>query len=354
MPVASPHDIRSLVSADTPSYPRGLGFLRVPLVAKLAGANALIVIAACIATVAVHSGRATSGPATVLAVSLGLSLVVNVALVLLALRPLQALERSAEEVWAGNLEARVPDSPLADTQIRRIGQTLNALLDRLLADRQRLRDLTTQVIAAGDRERAAIARELHDSTAQTLAAITYELTVASGETRDPAQVERLDRVRGLANQVLDEVRLLSRTVHPRVLDDLGLPAALRTLGRETADRTGLAIDVVADELDGRLNAGTATVLYRVAQTALANAVSHADATHVRLRLSHDQAHVRLSVEDDGRGFDVQRAEAERAGMGLFSMRERVALANGELSIVSAPSAGTRVIADIPLTTGLPR
>jgi signal transduction histidine kinase len=354
MPVAMPHDIRSLVGTDGPSRPRGLGLLRVPLVAKLAGANALIVIAAWIATEAVNSGRVTSSPALVLAISLGLSLLVNVALVLLALRPLQSLERAAEEVWAGNLEARVPDSPLADSQVRRIGQTLNALLDRLLADRQRLRDLTTQVIAAGDRERAGIARELHDSTAQTLAAITYELTVASSETHDPEQLERLERVRSLANQVLDEVRLLSRTVHPRVLDDLGLSAALRTLVRETADRTGLEIDVTTDELDGALPTGTATVLYRVAQTALANAVAHADASHIRLRLSRSDGHVRLAVEDDGRGFDVARAESERAGMGLFSMRERMALADGSLSILSAPDAGTRVVADIPLTTGLPR
>ena len=89
-------------------------------------------------------------------------------------------------------------------------------------------------------------------------------------------------------------------------------------------------------------------MYRVAQEALRNAARHAEAKHVELRVRHDATSATLEVADDGRGFDVKRAEERRPGMGLFSMRERVALVNGSLTLTSAPARGTRIVATVPL------
>ena len=106
--------------------------------------------------------------------------------------------------------------------------------------------------------------------------------------------------------------------------------------------------VVADPDSSRIPAPVASVLYRVAQEALRNAARHADARNVELRVRHDATSASLEVTDDGRGFDVQRAEERRPGMGLFSMRERVSLVNGTLTVASTPGRGTRVVATIPL------
>ena len=327
------------------------GFLRVPLVGKIAGANALIVVSAWIAAAAMlRNGAASESLLLVLVLALGGSLLVNVVLVVLALRPIGDLQRTAERVWTGDLEARVPHSPLADADIARIGGTINVLLDGLISDRSRMRRLAADVIHAGDRERARIARELHDSTAQSLAAISYHLTALSHEIEDPGEVERLAMVKQLTTEVLEEVRMLAHTVHPRVLDDLGLPAALRNLAREAQLRTAAALDVEVDDAARTLPPATASVLYRIAQESVNNAIAHADAATIRVRLSLRESRATLEVEDDGRGFDVVAAAARRPGMGLFSMRERVGLASGRFTIDSFPGRGTRVRADVPVST----
>lgn len=322
--------------------------LRVPLVGKIAGANAIIVVAAL--AVAVTGGE--PGPAAerftiVLAAALGLSLLVNVILVLIALRPLDALESTAQRIWRGEMEARVPHSPVADGDLQRIGSAFNALLDGLTSDRARMRSLAAQVISAGDRERAYIARELHDSTAQTLAALLLELSVLASENRDPGLVERIERVRRIVSDVLDEVKLLAHTVHPRVLDDLGLPAAIRLLAREAGERS--RAEVTVEETGGvdSIPVVQTSVLYRVAQEAVNNALRHGKPGHVVLRLGVRDGVARLEVEDDGVGFDIAEAEQRRSGMGLFTMRERAALVGGALEIHSETGRGTRIVAIVP-------
>jgi signal transduction histidine kinase len=142
-----------------------------------------------------------------------------------------------------------------------------------------------------------------------------------------------------------------------VLDDLGLVAALEWLSRQTAERTGLDITVIADAGVRGTAAGArpevAAALYRVAQESLRNAERHAlGATRVNVTVTGEGGTaLRLDIEDDGPGFDVAAAVARRPGMGLTSMRERVELVGGELWIESAPGRGSRVIAIVPLGHG---
>ncbi|HEX8433166.1 MAG TPA: sensor histidine kinase, partial [Longimicrobium sp.] len=235
----------------------------------------------------------------------------------------------------------------ADRNIARIGATLNDLLDGVTADRRRMRKLAAQVISAGDEERAHIARELHDSTAQSLSALEFMLAAA---LRDPAAAAMHDRVRVMhevVTEALGEVRTLSHNVHPRVLDDLGLVAALEFLVRRTREQTTASVHVSSD-VQVPVPAAVSSVVYRVAQEAVRNAVRHSGASDIHLSLAAGAGQVRLEVKDDGAGFDVGRAMADRSGMGLFVMRERVMLVDGSLAVESRAGAGTRVRAEIPL------
>ncbi|CAN5552674.1 HAMP domain-containing sensor histidine kinase [soil metagenome] len=323
--------------------------LRVPLLAKLAGANLLIVVSAL---VGVAIERRLDTPATVvsiLGVALGASLIVNLALVYVALRPLSDLELTATRLSAGDMDARVPTSIHADRDMARVGTTLNALLDRLTEDRARERRLAAQVISAQDEERARVARELHDSTAQTLTAILLQLGAAARESTSEPLDARIATLRELAAEALEEVRSMSHTMHPRVLDDLGLAAALEWLARQAREQGAMNVEVDACELDVAIPAPVAAALYRVAQEALRNSARHAEATRVDIRLRHDGRHAILEIKDDGRGFDVALAEERRPGMGLFSMRERVGLVNGKFAVNSARGRGTSIVATVPIT-----
>ncbi|HEX4469056.1 MAG TPA: sensor histidine kinase [Gemmatimonadaceae bacterium] len=320
--------------------------LRIPLVIKLLGANAL----ALAIVLAVSYALSPNGP-SVLGVILATVAAMTTfgVLAAIALLPLRGIEAVASRVWRGDFGARVDASLVADRDMKRIGTTFNLLLDGLVADRARMRALATAVIDAGDRERASLARELHDSTAQQLAALVLQLSAAARDSDDTALVERLDAMRDQAKATLEEVRLLSHTVHPRVLDDLGIVAALKKLGREVGDVSGIDIEVTSDTRGQAVPPTAAAVLYRVAQTAVHNVAKHAAADHVDLRLTVHGSDAVLEVIDDGRGFDVEDAEKRRPGMGLFTMRERVALAGGRFDVRSTLGSGTRITAAVPLT-----
>jgi signal transduction histidine kinase len=323
--------------------------LSVPLLGKLAGANLLIVLAAVAGMAAERRFNASDNVVPILGVALAVSLVVNLMLVYVALRPLSDLEAAAARVSAGDLDARVAPSMLADRDMARVGTTLNGVLDRLMEDRARVRRLAAQVISAQDEERARVARELHDSTAQILTAVMLQLGAAARESDSAPLSARIATLRELAAEALEEVRSLSHTMHPRILDDLGLAAALEWLGRQTRSQTSIEVRASVDGGTEGIPSPIASVLYRVAQEALRNVVRHADAETVELRLRRGRGTAVLEVEDDGRGFDVRSAEERRPGMGLFSMRERVALVNGRLVVTSDRGRGTRVVATVPLT-----
>jgi signal transduction histidine kinase len=324
--------------------------LGVPLIRKLAGANALLVIAASVALIVAYDdgvSRATLAAVTGLAFLAGL--IVNLVLVRLALLPLRDLENTVSQVSNGNLAARVPKSLLADREMHRIGETINELLDRLIAERTRVRQLATQLIQASDRERSRIALELHDSTAQMLAALTMQTSAALRSATTPELTAQLELIRDHAVEALEAVRTLSHTMHPRVLDDLGVAAALEWMARRTREGQGLSVEVELIGDASLIPRSIGSVLYNVAQEALTNAARHAQCRSVKIVLAMTGTTTRLQVVDDGRGFDLADARRRRPGMGLFSMAERVALVDGSLQIDTAPGRGTRISATIPLT-----
>jgi signal transduction histidine kinase len=319
--------------------------LRVPLLGKLLGANAIIVVLA--ASVIRFETVDSPGQLSVMVGAFFLAVGVNMALVWIALRPLHALEKITEQLWRGDLDARVPSSPLADAHMERTGMMLNSLLDALAAERQRLRHLAAQVIRVGDEERMRITHELHDSVAQQAAALMYQAASGVASAEGATHRECFETIRVSAASIVNELQALSQSIHPRVLDDLGVEAALSWLVRTTRGRTDLNVQLEASGRTG-LPSAVEWALYRVAQESLRNIERHASATTALVRLTRDDRRVQLEITDDGVGFDVADAEARRPGMGLFSVRERLALVNGTLRVDSAQGAGTRILATVPV------
>lgn len=320
--------------------------LRVPLVAKLVGANLLIVAICVVLSLAGGLHASSAQGVTVLGIAVSASLVATIVLVRLALRPLDVLENTARRMWNGDFAARVPVSPLADRSMTRIGTTFNLLLDRLTADRTRVRELAAAVIRAGDRERSRAATELHESTAQSLASLSWQVGALAREAAGTEWEARLSVTRELAEEILEEVRSLAQTLHPRVLDDLGLAAALRQLARRARHDSGIDVTADVDHSASRdLDPAVAAAFYHVAQEAVANALHHADPATISIRLMQSGTMTVLEIQDDGGGFDVPSHE-RRSGSGIFSMRERSGLVDARLDIESTIGSGTRVRAYI--------
>jgi two-component system NarL family sensor kinase len=208
----------------------------------------------------------------------------------------------------------------------------------------KLRALARQVVQSQEDERAHLARELHDGVSQALVSTKLLLESVQPELGEGAASQRLTRALDRLNGSLIEVRHISHRLRPALLDTLGLPAALQHLASEFDAVGGTEFSAHVDGGERELPEGVKTALFRVAQEALNNAARHAQARHVSIAL-HFEPGDRLSLEitDDGRGFDVEAAQAGAdQGLGLRSMRERAAALGARLEIDSAPGQGCRL------------
>jgi signal transduction histidine kinase len=191
--------------------------LAVPLWVKLIGANALIVLIAAAALA--HTVNQSDGYRHLGELFLGAlvaSVAFDIALVVIALRPLRALEDAAAEVWRGNTDARVPDSPLADRDMARVGHTINLLVDALLQKSARSRELAAFVISQAEADQARIAHELHESAAQRLAAQLMQISVIARDTNEEHTRARLDELHDVTSETLDQLRALVHTMNTPV------------------------------------------------------------------------------------------------------------------------------------------
>jgi PAS domain S-box-containing protein len=217
--------------------------------------------------------------------------------------------------------------------------------DALKNAHTRLQSLSRRLLNIQEAERRSLARELHDEIGQALTATKINLQ-AFERFPDPATfASRLRDASSIIERALEQVRSLSLELRPPLLDDLGLPAALRWLLDQHAGRSGLRVQFVSDRFEGRLAAEVETACFRVAQQALMNVAKHAAARTVTVELRRAADALHLHVRDDGAGFDVRgaRARAMAGGsLGLLSMEERAALAGGGIEWTSAPGQGTSV------------
>jgi two-component system sensor histidine kinase DegS len=153
-------------------------------------------------------------------------------------------------------------------------------------------------------------------------------------------------VRDLVRSTLQDVRRLAVELRPSALDDFGLVPALERLLDGFAEQTGIAVEFEPALAGVRLPAEVETALYRIVQESLTNVVKHADARRVSVVVTRKRDSVSVIVEDDGVGFEPERAR--EGGLGLLGMRERVALLGGRVTVESRPGAGTTFVAEVPL------
>jgi PAS domain S-box-containing protein len=195
-------------------------------------------------------------------------------------------------------------------------------------------------------ERNRIAQEIHDTLAQSFVAISLQLEAAKdalpGEARET--MRRIDRAQDLVRQGLAEARRSVWALRPQVLEDATLVSALTRLADETRERSGLKITLAVDGVAPELNPAVEDHLLRICQEAITNVLRHAEAKEIRIRIRFTGSSAVIRIEDDGRGFDVQRPAA---GFGLIFMRERTEGLNGRWKLSSEPGRGTRIEVEVP-------
>ncbi len=241
---------------------------------------------------------------------------------------------------------------------------LITLRERHLAD-LKLAALTKRVIHAQEEERARLARELHDGISQSLIGVRYSIDLAARKAQSPGTqsddgdrhaediAAAIERGADALTGAIKEVRRLSHELRPRLLDDLGLTPALKSLADNFAERTGVHVLVEA-EVEDMLQPEASTAVYRIAQEALTNVERHAGASEVTIRLWSERGRMRLTIADNGRGFDqaASRQNASSGGLGLRNMQERMAHFGGLLLIRSSEN-GTTLTAMLPKSANRP-
>jgi signal transduction histidine kinase len=215
-----------------------------------------------------------------------------------------------------------------------------------------MHQLSGRLLQVQDEERRHIARELHDSTAQTMYGVTIKLRLISESesARDPKSDQLLRESRQLAEQCLSEMRTMAYLLHPPSLDELGLVPACRSLVKGFTERSGILVDLKAPANLDRLPREMETALFRVMQESLSNIHRHSGSKTACIQLSQSDQEIRLEVSDQGRGLVREMLDREidqtRLGVGIAGMRERIRQLGGQLEIRSS-SKGTIVIAVLP-------
>lgn len=221
-----------------------------------------------------------------------------------------------------------------------------------ITERRRLRAFGSGVLQGAEEERQRIARELHDETAQNIAALVLRLQMARRTDDDEIRERHLRELHEDLHRASEGVRRILRGLRPPLLEESGLVPALRAHARSIAGDSELEVSFDAIDVDHHLTPDARLALYRIVQEALSNVLRHARASCVRIRLSDEDGVVALDIEDDGAGFDPRHPEpSSGGGLGLLGLTERAAIIGGVARVESTPGSGTRVSVRIPIEPG---
>lgn len=253
------------------------------------------------------------------------------------------------------LDGQVVDVDVTAVGVRYLGTPSTQAIVRNIGERVRLKEARLQLLRrlseAQEDERRRIAREMHDQFGQQLTALTIKLgklVEECGPTNLGAQIGAL---KGIAEQLAQDVDYLAWEMRPAALDEFGLQTALSSYVENWSKHFGVPIELHVSGMDrDRLTPETETALYRIAQEALNNVAKHAQATSVAVVLDRHSDNVSLIIEDDGVGFDWQQIFSEvDKGLGLVGMRERAELIGGAIEIESQSNKGTTLFVRIPVS-----
>lgn len=252
----------------------------------------------------------------------------------------EVLARVRTHIELHRLQARLEEQVQERTaQYRRADQELRA-------SRRRLQELAAFLETVREEERARIARELHDELGQSLTALRIDLNWLKGRCGDNGAIrERLAGAVEIVENTVDAVRRISGDLRPRMLDDLGLAAAVEYHVEQFAARTGIPCKLQMNRDEFEVDSRTATAVFRAVQEALTNIARHAGAGAVEVRLEERGDVLAVEVGDDGCGIG---GPAQPQSFGLLGMQERIGALGGSLEIDSAPGQGTTIRLSVPL------
>jgi two-component system, NarL family, sensor histidine kinase UhpB len=308
---------------------------------KVFAANAVVFVVA-VATLAwtpvtIHR-VATPNELLVLGIGLVLMLAFDLVLLRRAFRPLQTLAATMQTAETDRPHDHAGSYEGASAEVRALAEALGGMLDRLERER---RDSALRELAAQERERLRIARELHDEVGQMLTAIALRAERAADDAA-PAERSALLEISQTALGSLEDVRRIARELRPEVLDDLGLVNAVVALCGRVDRQPGVRVRRELEWGLPKLAPEVELVIYRVAQEALTNVLRHAAATEVVVELRRERDSVVLEVADNGRGLPGDAVER-----GLRGMRERASVIDAELDVHARAEGGTRVVLNVP-------
>lgn len=211
----------------------------------------------------------------------------------------------------------------------------------------KLKELTNRIFQVQEQERKRVSTELHDSISQLLVSVRYGVELIHSEAnRDPDLQGHAAKCLKTLDGTIAEVRRISRDLRPSVLDDMGLAAALVSLGKEFQSQSGITVDVSAEQCHTRLSEGAKTALYRVVQECMTNVARHARASEVGISLKVGAQQLSLCVEDNGVG--LPRPLPSSGGLGFRNMRERIETYGGRLTLSRRAAGGTKIKVQMPL------
>lgn len=266
-------------------------------------------------------------------------------------RPLQRLEQRASDLAWGDYQG-VEEPVGGIDEIRHLQTTLRYLAERIRAAQAGLRNYIGAITQAQEEERARLARELHDQTAQSLVAISHRVQLLKRYLPDEPEAERLlGELREMTTQAVDDLRRIIRAMRPVYLEDLGLVPALQMLVKDLDESMpGLSMAFQQEGTTRRLPSEQEMALYRVAQEALNNVWQHSQANGAELAIRYLDDGLVLSVQDNGIGFEAPQrvTDLPAAGhFGIMGMYERAALIGAEMRVRSEPGRGTTVTIRLP-------
>nr|SBO95735.1 putative two-component system sensor kinase [Nonomuraea gerenzanensis] len=252
--------------------------------------------------------------------------------------PVRRLAGATRRLADGDLRARVPERGAGEIGVLERGfNSMTATLDRQRAE---LAASRSRIVTSADQARRRIERDLHDGIQQRLVSLVLDVRATQATLpRSPGLTEPLDRLADALGEAVDELREISRGIHPAILSEAGLGPALKALARRSPVPVELDVDV-----PGRLPEAVEVAAYYVVSEALTNTAKHAEATVVTVRAHVADGRVRLRIADDGAG-----GATTGAGSGLLGLADRVEALGGTFTVDSPPGQGTTLHAGLPVT-----
>jgi len=264
-----------------------------------------------------------------------------------------------------DLQARAKDGTILDVEIslsyiQSAGETLAVAFmsdiskrkgDEQAIRRQRedLRTLAGRLMTAQDDERRRIARDLHDDLSQKLAYLAMDLGKLASKAESKELLDRAQALQRRAAEAAETVRHISHQLHPSILDDIGLEAALEQCSEEFEERSGIRTHFLSRDVPDSIPRDVASSMYHIFQESLRNVSKHSEAEEVFVTLESVDSVLRLNVRDEGVGLPPHRLQAAATGIGIVGMKERAHLVNGTVSIDSKHGEGTEVTVSVPLS-----